>query len=198
METTNVITKVSNIFDNVDGLVVYNKSNHIKFFYNDESMILKNDSNYIFSLSFCDAYLHKIKVSDINQRHLLKRGIIFYIEILLNLRHIQAESLYSKVKLIIPEEIIQPLTFQDKIKSKFSFSLKTSSEKMHHSISNDTIYKLYLDEQKLKWNLSYEYSYLSRIIKTKVLVEKDIFNHLYELVQRNYEWECFPDFEDDY
>lgn len=198
MKPANVTTKMSNIFDNVDGLVVYNMSNNIKFFYNDEPMILKNDSNYIFSVSFCDASLHKIKVNDIKQRHLLKRGIVFYIELLLKLRHTRAESLYLKVKSIIPEEIIQPLTFQDKIKSKFSFCLKPSSEKIHHSISIDTIYKLYLDEQKLKWNLSYEYAYLSRTIKTKMLVEKGIFNHLYELVQRNYEWECFPDFEEDY
>jgi len=193
--------KIKNLFEDVDGLYVcWNNDKRITFFYNGEGMYLMNTSPYVYFLSFIDFDLN---VKEIKHRHLMKNGIMHHIELLLKSRYEILEEDYLKVKSIIPAEIIQPSSYEDKMKSKYTFNMKIKNNykegfQIHHHVYDEIKFNLYLDEKNMIWVLSYDFAYLSRKIKTKNILKDDIMTHFYDIIQRNYEWECFPDFEDDY
>lgn len=194
--------KIKNTFKDVDGLYIcWGNDETIKFCYNGEAMCLMKTSPYIYSLSFDGLDLELKEFGDIElikHRHLIKNGIVYYVELLLRSRYEILEEDYLKVKSIIPSDIIQTSSYEDKMKSKYTFSIKTQNNIHHHDVRDEIKFTLYLDEINMIWVLKYDHGYLYRRINTNNLLKDGISYYFHEIIQRNYEWEYFPDFEDDY
>jgi hypothetical protein len=192
------------IFDfDIDGLdVSYKNCEYIMFFYNGESMNLKLNSHFKYCISFTDIDL---KLKNISKELIVKNGLLYYIESLLKLKYDYLNEQYLKIKNLISDDIIQPSSYNDKIISKYFFNIKIKNNYpgdciIHHNhLPNEELkFKLYLNEMTLKWRLSYDFCYLTRTITTNDILEEGIMYQFHAIIQRNYEYEYFPDFEDDY
>jgi len=197
--------KVADLFIDVDGIDdIYLKDKAIFFTYNNEFIQLHEVIPYKYVL-----YLPKanIKTEEIKYRDMMKNGILFYLEdVLLNLKYKELEKNFSKVKEFllsnIKEEIIlsfENLRYEDKMISKYYFRFHFEDDKgrkinLHH-IEYCKSFVLYCDEITLQWRLEAENNYLYKRLTVDDIINENIEYLCYQLLQRNYEWECWGDME---